>query len=107
MLDPYLFGISEDSDKPSYDGVVGRIDLESMKIIEAAGLQVVNLGVNQKAQHLPSMRIDSQAGAALAAEHLIAAGYKRFGYIGMPSKYPAAAKRHTTGMNKALAAQGF
>ena len=107
MLDPYLFGLTDDRKAVAYDGVVGRIDPELNEIIEQVGLPAVTLTKYKQMEQVPSLGLDSKAGARAAAEHLIASGYRRFGYIGIPGEFSAPNKRHIAGMNLAIEQHGF
>ncbi|MGB0768109.1 MAG: substrate-binding domain-containing protein, partial [Phycisphaeraceae bacterium] len=107
VLDPYLFGLSDENQAPAYDGVVGRIDPALNQIIEQAGMPAVTLTKYKEMEAVPSLGLDSRAGAEAAAEHLIASGYRRFGYVGIPGEFSGPNQRHIAGMSQAIQRHGF
>lgn len=83
VVDPYMVGMAGKSGIGDYDGVVGRITPETAAAAAGMGIPVVNHWLNSPATDVPSVVIDHLAGARLAGEHLVACGYRHFGYIGI------------------------
>ena len=83
VVDPYLVGMTGQSGIADYDGVVGRINSEVAEAARAHQIPVVNHWRNSPVTDLPSVLHDSLEGARLAAEHLVAGGYKRFAHLGI------------------------
>ena len=68
--------------KIAYDGVIARATTQLAHAARQAGVPLVNVWVNSPAQGLPSVFADFEASGAMAAEHLLARGFRRFGYLG-------------------------
>lgn len=105
VVDPYLVGMTGDSDVSDYDGVVGRITEAAAEAAKSHGIPVVNLWQNGPVQDLPSVYIDYLAGARLAAEHLVSCGYRRFAHIGIAMQKVNALD--LVGLNEVISAHGF
>lgn len=105
VVDPFLVGMTGQSDISDYDGVVGRIDIEVAQSARAAGIPAVNHWQNSPARDLPSVLVDYRAGAKLAGEHLVACGYRRFAHLGFSMQ--AVSKLDLEGLTEALAPHGF
>ncbi len=69
-------------DKSSYDGVIARATPQLVKRARLARVPVVNVWENSPAKDVPSVLSDSEATGRMAAEHLIARGFRRFAYLG-------------------------
>ncbi len=65
-----------------YDGVIARATASLALAARRAGVPLVNVWVNSPAKGLPSVFADFEASGAMAAEHLQARGFRRFGYLG-------------------------
>lgn len=89
IVDPYLDGPTGDGDLSSYDGAVGRIDSPGALRLKDLGVPVVTMIKHIVETGAHSVMVDSYTGARLAAEHLIANGYRRFGQVTNQPKYPA------------------
>ena len=105
VVDPYLVGMTGQSDVSDYDGVVGRITQDVAESARSQGVPVVNHWQNSPAHDLPSVLIDYREGAKLAGDHLVACGYRRFAHIGLVSQ--AVNALDLVGMTESLAAHGF
>lgn len=105
VVDPYLVGMTGQSDVSDYDGVVGRITQEVADSARSQGIPVVNHWQNSPDHDLPSVLIDYRGGAKLAGDHLVACGYRRFAHIGLTSQ--AVNTLDLVGMTESLAAHGF
>ncbi|MEM9111432.1 MAG: helix-turn-helix domain-containing protein [Planctomycetota bacterium] len=105
VVDPYLVGMTGQSGVSDYDGVVGRITAEAEEKATAQGIPIVNHWQNSPTQGLPSVLFDYRAGAALAGEHLVSCGYRRFAHIGILSQ--AVNELDTEGLSQAVRSHGF
>ena len=66
-----------------YDGIIARASIHLAAAARKAGVPVVNVWVNTPTKGLPSVFADFEASGAMAAEHLIARGFRRFAYLGI------------------------
>jgi LacI family transcriptional regulator len=82
IVDPFLLGLSSRSGLREYDGVVGRITRKAGEEGRAAGIPVVNHWINSPGRNLPSVLADRRKTGLMAAQHLLARGFRRFGYVG-------------------------
>ena len=105
VVDPYLVGMTGQSDVSDYDGVVGRITQEAADGAAAHGIPVVNHWQNSPAQELPAVYFDYRAGAKIAGDHLVACGYRRFAHIGLSNQ--AVNVLDLEGMTQSLESHGF
>lgn len=105
VVDPYLVGMTGQSDVSDYDGVVGRITREVAQSAQAHGIPVVNHWQNAPVQDLPSVFFDYQQGARLAGEHLVSCGYRRFAHLGISSQ--VVNLLDYSGLTQAVEAHGF
>ena len=105
VVDPYLVGMTGQSDVSDYDGVVGRITQEAAQSVTEHGIPVVNHWQNSPVQDLPSVLFDYQEGARLAGEHLVSCGYRRFAHLGISSQ--EVNRLGLSGLTEAVAAHGF
>lgn len=65
------------------DGVIARVDSpESAAILRRTGLPVVDVSAERNRSEFPRVSVDNAAVARLAAEHLLAKGFKHFAYCG-------------------------
>lgn len=106
VVDPYLVGMTGQTDVSDYAGVVGRITQEAADGARAQGIPVVNHWQNSPVQQeLPSVFFDYRAGAKLVGEHMVSCGYRRFAHIGIANQ-----KVNTldlVGLNEVITAHGF
>ena len=65
-----------------YDGVIARATTQLAQATRQAGVPLVNVWMNSPTQGLPSVFADVEASGAMAAEHLLARGFRKFGYLG-------------------------
>jgi LacI family transcriptional regulator len=65
-----------------YDGVIARATTNLAHAARQAGVPIVNVWMNSPAEGLPSVFADFEASGAMAAEHLLARGFRKFGYLG-------------------------
>jgi len=83
VIDPFALGPEGQQDVLVYDGVVGRIDSDVARAVQAQGIPIVNHWDNSPARELPSVTLDLKADGRTAGEHLIACGYKQLAYYGL------------------------
>ena len=82
-----------------YDGIVGRITKDCMTAAMEARIPVVNVWIDSPvADKLAGVYFDSHATGRMAAEHLIARGFRRLAYFGFNGS--ADAKRQYEGMRE-------
>lgn len=65
-----------------FDGVIARATTRLALATRQAGVPLVNVWVNSPTQGLPSVLVDFEASGVMAAEHLRARGFRKFGYLG-------------------------
>lgn len=70
------------SGSPPYDGVIARATTGLAQAAQKAGVPLVNVWVNSPTKGLPSVFSDFEASGVMAAEHLRARGFRKFGYLG-------------------------
>jgi LacI family transcriptional regulator len=66
-----------------FDGVIARATTGLATAARKAGVPLVNVWVNSPVRGLPSVFADLGAAGMIAAEHLMARGFRRFGYLGL------------------------
>ena len=64
------------------DGVVGRITARGARRAREWGVPAVNVWLNSPARELPGLFPDMESAGRMAAEHLLARGFRRFGLVG-------------------------
>ena len=83
VIDPHLVGMAGQAGAAEYDGVVGRIGLRAAEAAKAHGIPAVNHWLNSPAKDLPCVFADFREGGRIAGEHLLARGFRNFGYLGV------------------------
>lgn len=104
-IDPHLVGVTGEGGVAQYDGIVGRIGRHAAKEAEARGIPAVNHWLNTPARGLPSVFPDYREAGRIAGEHLLARGFRRFGYVGMARD--RIAPLVLDGFERAIRAEGF
>lgn len=88
------------------NGIIARIENRRIEsAVRAKGLPVVSVSASGLARDLPTVISDSQAVATLAAEHLIARGFRSFAYCG-DARF-AWSTEHGRHFSRALESHGF
>jgi LacI family transcriptional regulator len=105
VVDPFLIGVTYQSGVNEYDGIVGRINAKGAEQAKAAGIPVVNRWINSPARNLPRVLPDTRQGCRMAAEHLLARGFRRFGYVG--STRDQSCKLHLAGFEPSIVERGL
>lgn len=66
-----------------FDGIVGRIEPDTLAAAQRAGIPVVNVWMNSPvAEQMHNVQVDPKAAGQVAAEHLIARGLRQFVVVG-------------------------
>lgn len=93
----------------SFDGVIGHASPALAKAAGRAGVPVVNVTVNASEDSpvlkLPAVLPDCEAAGALAAEHLLARGFRHFGFLGFARN--TFSRRQRKGYHAVLKREGF
>jgi LacI family transcriptional regulator len=105
VIDPYLVEITGQGGAVEYDGVVGRITRQAAEAARARGIPVVNHWLNSPAKDLPSVFADYREGGRIAGEHLLARGFRNFGYLGFTRD--RAGSLEFAGFEQAVRSQGL
>jgi len=71
-----------DSGGKPFDGVLARTTPTLAAAARKAGVPLVNLWLNSPVKELPSVFSDFEASGAMAAEHLLARGFRQLAYLG-------------------------
>jgi LacI family transcriptional regulator len=74
--------LKQGAGKVPYDGVIARASLGLAQAAKQAGVPLVNVWVNSPVQGVPGVFADFETSGVMAAEHLLARGFRRFGYLG-------------------------
>lgn len=107
VVDPHLNGATGDGDLTHYDGVVGRIYNSHVERIQAMGSPAVNFLYTELDHGFHTVRVDAITGTRLAAEHLIAHGYRRFGHISIGLEIRAYSNPVINTFKDAVESQGW
>jgi LacI family transcriptional regulator len=105
VIDPHLVGMTGQGGVGEYDGIVGRIGLRAATAARARGIPVVNHWLNSSATDLPGVFADFREGGRIAGEHLLARGFRRFGYVGLTRD--RVGPLELAGFGQAIKARGF
>ena len=87
-----------------FDGIVARVTEPLARQARKAGVPLVNVWLSSPVAGLPSVVHDAQASGRLAAQHLLARGFRRFGYLG--AKRDRGAQLQLQGFREELAEAG-
>lgn len=89
----------------SYDGIIARATRPLAEWAHQAGIPLVNVWFSSPVNNVPLVAPDVAAAGRMAAEHLIARGFRHFGFLGIARQKPV--KVQLGGFRAALAKQGF
>ncbi|MEZ5301991.1 MAG: XylR family transcriptional regulator [Verrucomicrobiales bacterium] len=89
----------------AFDGVIARATPALAAAAGKAGVPVVNVWLNSPAGGLPSVFPDFEASGAMAAEHLLARGFRQFGYLGYTRDIDS--RQQLAGFRRAIRAAGY
>jgi LacI family transcriptional regulator len=88
------------------DGVIAAVQTEAdARIVADVGIPCVNLSSSVAGSDLPRVAVDNEAVGRIAAEHLLACGFRRFAYYG-PRGVRFSHQREA-GFGRHLEAKGF
>jgi len=65
-----------------FDGILARATPALAKAARKKGVPMVNVWLNSPVKGLPSVFADFEASGVMAAEHLLARGFRQLGYLG-------------------------
>lgn len=68
-----------------FDGILARATSELAEAARKASVPLVNVWLNSPVAGIPSVLPDFEASGAVAAEHLLARGFRQFAYLGFRS----------------------
>jgi len=105
VIDPHLVGMTGRGGVGEYYGIVGRIGLRGAEEATARRIPVVNQWFNSPARGVPGVFADYRAGGRIAGEHLLARGFRHFGYVGIVRD--RFYRLELAGFKEAVTAQGF
>jgi len=82
-LDPFVGRGSAEGRR--YDGIIARAGPALVRYARRSGVPVVNVWVNSPDRTLPRVVPDQVEAGRMAAAHLLARGFRRFGFLGHPN----------------------
>jgi LacI family transcriptional regulator len=88
-----------------YDGVIARATSQLADAARQAGVPLVNVWVNSPTQGVPSVLADFEKSGVMAAEHLLARGFRKFGYLGFLRDIDS--QRQLNGFRSVVRKEGF
>jgi LacI family transcriptional regulator len=88
-----------------YDGVIARATPQLAQAARRAGVPLVNVWMNSPTQGLPAVFGDFEASGTMAAEHLMARGFRKFGYLGFLRDIDS--QRQLQGFRNMVRTKGF
>jgi LacI family transcriptional regulator len=88
-----------------YDGVIARATPQLAQAARRAGVPLVNVWMNSPTQGLPAVFADFEASGTMAAEHLMARGFRKFGYLGFLRDIDS--QRQLQGFRNMVRTKGF
>jgi len=88
-----------------FDGVIARATTQLAQAARQAGVPMVNVWVNSPTRGLPSVFADFETSGVMAAEHLLARGFRKFGYLGFLRDIDS--QRQLQGFRNVVRARGF
>ena len=68
--------------RPPFDGILARATPEIAKAARKKNVPLVNIWLNSPVEELPSVFPDFKGAGILAAEHLLARGFRQLAYLG-------------------------
>lgn len=66
----------------SFDGVLARATPELMVEARKLKVPIINVWLNSPVKNVPSVLTNFESSGTMAAEHLLARGFRQFGYLG-------------------------
>ena len=77
--------LTESKGSTPFDGILARATPEIAKAARKKNIPLVNIWLNSPVQELPSVFPDFEGSGVLAAEHLLARGFRHLAYLGYRS----------------------
>ena len=77
--------LTESKGSTPFDGILARATPEIAKAARKKNVPLVNIWLNSPVQELPSVFPDFEGSGVLAAEHLLARGFRHLAYLGYRS----------------------
>jgi LacI family transcriptional regulator len=106
ILDLYAeLTLESKQSRAMYDGIIGRVTPQLAGAARAAGVPLVNVWHASPVSGVPLVTPDFEAAGRMAAEHLLARGFERFGFLGIQRQNSA--KEGLAGFRAVLRAAGF
>ena len=90
---------------PPFDGVIARATKSLAEAARHSEVPIVNVWLNSPVDDLPSVFPDWEASGVMAAEHLLARGFRQFGYLGFERDIDS--RRQLHGFRKVIRQAGF
>jgi len=91
--DTYRMSVSDIRGWPG-DGVIAMVETPAeSRAAQSLGIPVVNLSGRLRRSSVPRVMVDHEGVGRMAAEHLLACGFRRFGYYGPPDGWFAQQRR--------------
>ena len=87
------------------DGIVARATPRLAELARKTGVPVVNVWLNTPTRGLPSVLHDPEASGRMAAEHLLARGFRSFGFIGYSRN--RGSRLQSAGFRETIEAAGY
>ena len=91
--------------KAAYDGIIGRVTPQLAGAARSAGVPLVNVWHASPVNDAPLVTPDFEAAGRMAAEHLLARGFERFGFLGIQRQNST--KEGLAGFRAVLRTAGF
>lgn len=91
--------------EPPFDGILARATPELATAAQRNEIPLVNVWLNSPVRGLPSVLADFQASGVLAAEHLLARGFRQFAYLGYLADIDS--RRQADGFRERTRREGF
>jgi len=91
--------------KRSYDGIIARVSRPLADWARKARVPLVNVWFSSPVKNVPLVAPDFAAAGRMAAEHLMARGFRRFGFLGHGRQ--EAVKAQLEGFRAAVEESGF
>jgi LacI family transcriptional regulator len=85
--------------------VIARATPQLAQAARRAGVPLVNVWMNSPTQGLPAVFADFEASGTMAAEHLMARGFRKFGYLGFLRDIDS--QRQLQGFRNMVRTKGF
>jgi LacI family transcriptional regulator len=81
-IDPVIeHSLLPESGKIPYDGILCRVTPEIAAAARQADVTMVNVWLNSPVTGIPEVAIDYEVAGVMAAEHLLARGFRQFGFL--------------------------